>query len=160
MRIAVALILVTMMGLAAAEEKAVKTHGGELRYGKNETSGTCSISLSRRTLVQFDCADAYLPELIFQSSQHAKEQGQVLVIQENPMGNACNGGPIYVIGITADGSTVTSPRIDFCGGKAPVFSEQKEGLRITFPGGGRNHGKGKTPDEVWHWSRGQLKKIK
>ncbi len=160
MRTTVAMIVVSIACSAAADERVAATSAGELRYGKNETSGMCLITLARKMLAQFDCTDAFLPELIFKSSQLGTEQGQILVFQENPMGNACNGGPLHVIGIGADGKTATPPSIDFCGGKAPVFSEKKDVLLITLPGGSRNHGEGKTVDEAWRWSQGKLIKVK
>ena len=43
----------------------------------------------------------------------------VAVFQQSSSGNACNGGPIWFLGISKNGRFTISQPIDFCGGHSP-----------------------------------------
>lgn len=48
----------------------------------------------------------------------------VIVFQQNMWGNACDGGPLWFLGLKGDGSFSVSSPIDFCGGRQPVVKNQ------------------------------------
>ncbi len=46
----------------------------------------------------------------------------VAVFQQFSWGNACNGGPIWFLGIHKSGTFTLSNPIDFCGGPSPMVT--------------------------------------
>ena len=88
------------------------------------------------------------------------DERQVLVIQRNPAGNGCNGGPLFVVEVSKKYDAIVSPQLDFCGGADPVITQNAKGIVITFPGGPVNHGTGKLPTERWQYQGGAFAKVR
>jgi hypothetical protein len=84
---------------------------------------------------------------------------EVVVFQQNSLGNACNGGPLWMLGLTKDGQHRVSKKIDFCGGRDPVIVARDGSLEITLPGGSGNRGKGSTATERWVYRDGNVMKV-
>ena len=80
---------------------------------------------------------------------------EVIVFQQNMHGNACDGGPLWILGLKRDGTYAISDPIDFCGGKSPQLSATREELKIVFPGGPLNRGEGTMPTETWRYRSGK-----
>jgi hypothetical protein len=75
------------------------------------------------------------------------------------MGNACNGGPLMLVGV--DSGTVRSVgRVDYCGGPDPVITVTPDTFKLTIPDHPPNHGSGVIRGEVWVVVKQQLRRIK
>jgi hypothetical protein len=85
---------------------------------------------------------------------------EVVVFQQNMWGNACNGGPIWFLGLKKNGSFDISNDIDFCGGKEPIIKEEPGKIIVIIPGGPPNRGKGYIPGETWVYQNGEAQQIK
>jgi hypothetical protein len=57
----------------------------------------------------------------------------VVIFQQFSSGNACNGGPIWFLGISKDGRFAISPPIDFCGGRSPRIMIDRGVIHVEFP---------------------------
>ncbi|MBS7458783.1 hypothetical protein [Coralloluteibacterium stylophorae] len=91
------------------------------------------------------------PQLLFRSEEPVAGWDEVLVLQESFPGNACNGGPLWVVALDRDGGQRADGPLDFCGGAAPAIRANASGLEIVVPGGPRNRVRGEVPAERWHW---------
>jgi hypothetical protein len=143
-----------------AEEKRVPTVAGEIRYVRSEKTSECSVLLNDKLILKIDCEGAFLPDVVGDFREKLGKLDELVILQEMPMGNACNGGPLHFIGLSKNKSYRVSGPLDFCGGKAPVIKHQGEIISITFPGGPPNRGTGYIPTEKWIYRNGQLKKVK
>lgn len=103
--------------------------------------------------------DFPIPEILRRYSQGIAPFDEVLVFQQQMRGNACNGGPLWILGLRRDGSHAVSDPIDFCGGRDPELSATREALTITLPGGPPNRGEGMIPTETWRYRDGKLERI-
>jgi hypothetical protein len=72
------------------------------------------------------------------------------------MGNACNGGPLHVLGLGKSHHLALPPPIDFCGGADPVIRRSGSKVVIELPGGPPNRGTGHLPGETWIFEKGSL----
>jgi hypothetical protein len=99
------------------------------------------------------------PEILRRYPQGIEPFDEVLVFQQRMRGNACNGGPLWILGLRRDGSHAVSDPIDFCGGRDPELSATREALTITLPGGPPNRGEGMIPTETWRYRDGKLERI-
>ena len=148
------LMLVCGLAQAQADSRSVATVAGELRLSHN--GSTCRWTLGARELHRIDCDGAHLPELLGRFSQGLGRHDEVLVWQELPMGNACNGGPLHLMALRRDGTVQVAAPLDFCGGAAPQLQRQGTAVLITFPGGPRNRGSGRTATARWRFQDGVL----
>jgi hypothetical protein len=57
----------------------------------------------------------------------------VAVFQQFSSGNACNGGPIWFLGIRKDGRFTVSSQIDFCGGLSPEIWIDHGVIHVKLP---------------------------
>ncbi len=85
---------------------------------------------------------------------------EVILFQQNSWGNACNGGPLWFLGLKKDGSYHRSEVLDFCGGFAPMVKEKNGQITIVIPGGSRNRGQGHISSESWAFKNGRLRRTK
>jgi hypothetical protein len=144
---------------AHAEERRVETVAGDLLIRKSEGSSECTVDIAGTVVARIDCEGAYLPNVLA-NFQNVGSLRQVLVLQETPTGNACNGGPVRVISITGDLKASASRPLDFCGGPNPQIVRRANGVLITFPGGPPNRGSGRLPTERWRFSERKLEKLR
>lgn len=145
---------------AAPAPPTLKTLAGPLSYGRNLQNQHCEIKLNGKLIQHWDCEFAYDPRLLGHFKGQLGPLAEVIVLQELPMGNACNGGSLHFIGITPKKQLKLSAPMDFCGGKDPVLKRQDQGLLITLPGGPDNHGEGLIPTERWRYHNGKLSPMK
>lgn len=103
--------------------------------------------------------DFPIPEVLRRYPQGIAPFDEVLVFQQQMRGNACNGGPLWILGLRRDGSHAVSDPIDFCGGRDPQLTATREALTITLPGGPLNRGEGTIPTETWRYRDGKLERI-
>jgi hypothetical protein len=77
----------------------------------------------------------------------------VAIFRQSNWGNACDGGPIWFLGIHRDGSFSASPPIDACGGAPPRVADDHGVIHLTLP---RQGG----PAEEWTYSGETLARIR
>lgn len=127
-------------GAHGAETFAIRLAGKELR----------------RTGEGGDFADFPAPRILQRYPQGIAPFDEVVVFQQDMRGNACDGGPLWILGLKRDGSYAMSEPIDFCGGKAPQLSATRDELTIVLPGGPLNRGEGEIPSETWRYRDGEV----
>ncbi len=112
----------------------------------------------RRTGAGGDFADFPAPRILQRYRQGIAPFDEVVVFQQDMYGNACDGGPLWMLGLKRDGSYAISEPIDFCGGKAPQLSATRDALTIVLPGGPLNRGEGEIPAETWRYRDGKVER--
>lgn len=113
----------------------------------------------RRTGTGGDFPDFPAPRILERYPQGIAPFDEVIVFQQDMRGNACDGGPLWMLGLKRDGSHAISKPIDFCGGKAPQLSATREQLTIVLPGGPLNRGEGEIPAETWRYQDGKVARV-
>lgn len=113
----------------------------------------------RRTGAGGAFPDYPAPRILERYPQGIAPFDEVIVFQQDMRGNACNGGPLWMLGLKRDGSYAISDPIDFCGGKAPQLSATREQLTIVLPGGPPNRGEGEIPTETWRYRDGKVSPV-
>jgi len=76
-----------------------------------------------------------VPNIVKHVSARVPPFDEVVVMQQHMWGNACDGGPIWFLGIRKNGSFEISNEIDFCGGAAPIITEERDRIIVAIPGG-------------------------
>lgn len=169
MRSLLLILLVAPLSVNAAEgSKPVPTIAGELTIFHNEPihikteDEVCAVKVGGKLVFIQKCDTEGEPTVIANLRRKATDgdERQVLVIQRNPAGNGCNGGPLLVVEVSKKYDAMVSPQLDFCGGADPVISQNAKGILITFPGGPANHGAGKVSTERWQYQGGAFIKAK
>lgn len=113
----------------------------------------------RRTGAGGAFPDYPAPRILERYPQGIAPFDEVIVFQQDMRGNACNGGPLWMLGLKRDGSHAISDPIDFCGGKAPQLSATREQLTVVLPGGPLNRGEGEVPTETWRYRNGEVVRV-
>ncbi|WP_249476218.1 hypothetical protein [Luteimonas galliterrae] len=103
--------------------------------------------------------DYPVPRILQRYPQGIAPFDEVIVFQQDMRGNACAGGPLWILGLRRDGTHAISKPIDFCGGKAPQLSATREQLTIVLPGGPLNRGEGEVPAETWRYRGGEVMRM-
>jgi hypothetical protein len=155
-------ILLLSTAHVPAQEKAetLTTAAGELVVFRVESSGRCGITLGGKAILDADCQYHYAPRVLGHFKGGIRPFDEVVVLQDSPMGNACNGGPLWFLGINRDGSHKISEKIDFCGGRDPVVKRGADRVTVLLPGGPPNRGKGYIPSETWVYQDGKVRQLK
>jgi len=137
-------------------EISIPTIAGTLAIKAERTGCAYEIVLGRKRVLTTNCDDTADPNDAFPIPVVLKHFDggpspfdQVFVVQQNTMGNACNGGPIWFLGLRRDGSHIVSQQIDFCGGADPVILAESGRIVVHIPGGPPNRGIGYVPPETW-----------
>ncbi len=137
-------------------EISMPTIAGTLTIKAEKTDCAYVIVVGGKTVLSTNCNDSADPNSTFPIPKvlNRFEGGpapfdQVLVVQQTMLGNACNGGPIWFLGLRRDGSHVAYRQIDFCGGPDPVIHAEPGRIVVLAPGGPVNHGTGYVPAETW-----------
>lgn len=146
--------------------KNIPTIAGELSLLHNQEikvtadDSVCAIKVANKVIYITKCEAEYEPSIIgnFRRRSSDGDERQILVIQRNPGGNACDGGPIFVVELSKKYDAMVSDLLPFCGGLKPVIAQNANGLLITFPGGPTNRGGGKVPTERWQYQGGSFLK--
>ena len=137
-------------------EISIPTIAGTLAIKAEKTGCAYAMVLGRKRVLTTNCDDSADPRGAFPIPVVLKHFDggpspfdQVFVVQQNTTGNACNGGPIWFLGLRRDGSHIVSQQIDFCGGAAPVIHAESGRIVVHIPGGPPNRGTGYIPHETW-----------
>jgi hypothetical protein len=102
------------------------------------------------------CENSFRPKIVSHHHSRIGRFADVVVIQEQPQGNACNGGSLHILGIGNDDRVAPVKVIDYCGGPDPVFARRGDAVQITLPGGAPNRGDAVIPQTVWTFRNGTL----
>lgn len=162
------LLAIPFAAHAADDNKPVPTIAGDLTIIHNEAiqikpdDDVCAVKVGGKLVFIQRCEGENDPTVIANVRRKSADgdDRQIIVIQRNPAGNACNGGPLFIVEISKKYDPTVSAPLDFCGGADPVISQNAKGLLITFPGGPVNHGSGKIPTERWQYQSGAFLKVK
>ncbi len=120
----------------------------------------CAIKVANKVIYITKCEAENEPSVIgnYRRRSSDGDERQILVIQRNPGGNACDGGPIFVVELSKKYDAMVSDPLPFCGGLKPIIAQNANGLLITFPGGPTNRGGGRVPTERWQYQGGAFLK--
>lgn len=83
----------------------------------------------------------------------------VAVFQQFSWGNACNGGPIWFLGIHKDGTFTVSDPIDFCGGPSPKVMVTPDAIHVISPDSDGQNGSEPSPKMEWIFFNGKVKPL-
>jgi hypothetical protein len=125
-----------------------------------ESSGICRITLGSKLISETDCKFSLAPIVLKHYKGGVSPFDEVVVLQEVPMGNACNGGLIQFVGIKQNGSYEFSEEVDFCGGPDPVIKRAANKIMVFVPSHSPNRGAGYIPSETWMYENGQVRQLK
>ena len=152
--------------LGQETQETVMTVAGRLQIFEVELPCKYRVKLNGNSILETNCeddTDKYQNFPIPTVLQHFKKGispfDEVILMQQNMYGNACDGGDLWFLGINRDGTYEKSEAIDFCGGRAPVIKLETDRVVVTLPGGPPNRGKGYIPSETWVYQDGKVKQI-
>lgn len=147
-------------------ETQIQTVGGEVRITELKSACKYRLTFNGKELWSSDCnadKNADFPILgihTYNTDSFSYEGADVILLQQQMMGNACEGGDLLFLKIWRDGKFKLSDPIGFCGGKSPVVTWGDKQVTVVIPGGPPNRGKGLIPDEKWVYDDNGLKKVK
>jgi hypothetical protein len=114
----------------------------------------CGITLGAGAVVVPDCQESI--EVVKHFANGLSPFDEVVLLQEVSMGNACNGGPIWFLGLRRDGSFQLAGSIPFCGGADAVIRPDPGRITVFVRGGPPNRGEGYLPSETWAFQEGRV----
>lgn len=150
--------------------KRLITVAGELKIAQldeGELGNKYAVTLNENTILKTDgdkeegsFSGFPIPTILqhFRSGVHPYDE--VVLFQQNMWGNACNGGPLWFLGLNKNGSFFISKPIDFCGGHAPIIKSSGDAITVIIPGGPPNHGEGYISGESWIYQNGKVRQIR
>ncbi len=94
--LAVGVVAAAHLTTVLAQAKTYKTSAGIFEISPKGGDGNCKALLSGKLVKSFECVYSYTPNVIAHYTNGIGKLADVVVIQESPMGNACNGGPLHV----------------------------------------------------------------
>lgn len=103
--------------------------------------------------------DFPVPRLLHYVGKPIPPFDAVAVFQQFSWGNACNGGPIWFLGIRKNGTYSVSGSIDYCGGADPLVSVISNAIRVVLPAPQPQKGKNEFGEEIWIYEHGKLKHV-
>lgn len=179
MKKALILCCVILLGLRAivtnAQEPAssvfadsLTTIAGDLRIVAVKDLCKFKVTLDGKVILTTDCDDERnvwsttpLPSIhTYYKSQGVRPFDEVVLLQMNMLGNACDGGPLLFLGLKKDKTWAWSKSIDFCGGSPPVVTWSNDRVTVLIAGGPPNRGSGYIPAESWVYENGAVKRAK
>jgi hypothetical protein len=145
--------------LAEPSETFVASAIGELRLSRIDELKLCELAFGDRSLFTAPCETQAPPKLIRRIINPLGPMAEVLVFQEQPAGNACNGGPLHIVGISRRLKFLETRSIDFCNGAEPVFTLNGSAITITLTPWQTSSGEIALLTTRWLYSNGRLKKL-
>ena len=143
------------------------TVAGLLKVIVHEESCRYEVVLNGKRIWHSDChatssaeADMPIPTIHTYYKQGVQPFAEVILMQQQMVGNACNGGPLWFIGLYQDGSYALSQRIAFCGGRQPIVTWSENKITVVLPGGPPHRGTRIIPTVTWVYENGQVKQTK
>lgn len=148
-------------------DKSITTIAGELSIKEIDQACAYEVRLSGKLLLKTDCQDEGKPYAVtplpviysYFPGDSIAPFDEVVLLQFNMFGNACNGGPLRFLGLKEDGTYQLSEEIDFCGGKPPVVTWGDNKATVLLPGGPPNRGTGYIPSETWVYQGGKVRRL-
>ena len=173
MRLALMFLLAVVPATGFAQDagkvkERLMTPAGEIRItqlDEGELGNKFAVTLGDKSILQTNgeedgqFSDSPVPTILKHFAA-VKPYDEVIVFQQNMWGNACDGGPLWFLGLKRDGSFSVSSPVDFCGGRPPVLKQTAGRIVITLPGGPPNRGSGYIPTETWVYENGQVRQLK
>lgn len=170
-----ALFVVLQASVANAQEQAssvfndsLKTIAGELKIVALKDSCKFNLTLNGKIVLRTDCDDERnlwaitpIPRIhTYYKSQGVRPFDEVVLLQMNMLGNACDGGPLLFLGLKGDRTFSLSESIDFCGGSPAVVTWSESRVTVLIPAGPPNRGTGYIPAETWLYEKGVVRQVK
>jgi len=153
-------ILKERLNTVAGELKIVQLDDGEL-------GNKFAVMLGENSILKTDGEkegsrffDFPVPNILRHFKNGVRPFDEVVLFQQNMWGNACDGGPLWFLGLNRNGSFVISSSVDFCGGREPIIREGANNVTIIIPGGPPNRGEGYIPGETWIYQNGEVKRVR
>lgn len=168
------LLLAPQVDLAYAQEQPssafadnLQTIAGELKIVPVDQSCKFNVTLNGKIVLRTDCEDESnmwsrtpIPVIhTFYKAAGVRPFDEVVLLQMNMLGNACNGGPLLFIGLKDDKSYSVSESIDFCGGAPAVVTWSDSKVTVLLPGGAPNRGAGYIAPETWVYQNGLIRQV-
>lgn len=146
----------------------LNTVAGELKIVALKDGCKFNVTLNRKVVLNTDCDDEKnvwsttpIPSIhTYYKSQGVSPFDEVVLLQMNMLGNACDGGPLLFLGLKGDKTFSLSKSIDFCGGAPPVVTWSNSRVTVLIPGGPPNRGTGYIPAETWVYENGGVRQLK
>jgi hypothetical protein len=164
----VLLVLLTLLLSApvAAQQEQLITPGGPLiikQLDKRLLGSSFVVMLGEREVIRTEEGDENatfprfpVPRVIAYAEKGIPPFSAVAVFQQFSWGNACNGGPIWFLGIHRDGTFWASNPIDFCGGASPIVSVTPDAIRVILPASDLENGSAPIPKSEWVLFQGKV----
>ena len=173
LRLALIFLIVSVPAAAAAQDagrvkERLMTPAGEIRItqlDEGALGNKFAVTLGDKSVLQTEggeegpFSDSPVPTIL-KHFDAVSPYDKVVVFQQNMWGNACDGGPIWFLGLKRDGSFNVSEPIDFCGGRPPTIARTDGRIVVTIPGGPPNRGRGYIPGETWVYENGRVRQLR
>ena len=163
------LVCAASLSVSAQQVKErLATPAGEIRITQldaGELGNKFAVTLGDKSILQTNgeedgqFSDSPVPTIL-KHFNAVTPYDAVVVFQQNMWGNACDGGPLWFLGLKRDGTFSVSSPIDFCGGRPPVIRQTAGRIIVTLPGGPPNRGEGYIPTETWVYENGRVRQLK
>ena len=163
------LVCAASLSVSAQQVKErLATPAGEIRITQldaGELGNKFAVTLGDKSILQTNgeedgqFSDSPVPTIL-KHFNAVTPYDTVVVFQQNMWGNACDGGPLWFLGLKRDGTFSVSSPIDFCGGRPPVIRQTAGRIIVTLPGGPPNRGEGYIPTETWVYENGRVRQLK
>lgn len=145
----------------------VATSAGLLQVEELERGCRYRVVLGAKEILQSDCErratpadDAPIPAVHTYYKSGIEPFVDVVLLQQQMLGNACNGGPFWLVALRPDKSFFVSKLIDYCGGAPAEITWTAQQLELVFPSAPLNRGAGTSKTERWRFKEGVLRQIK
>jgi hypothetical protein len=166
--VASAVIALLVSSVAVAED-AVMTPGGLLvirQLDEGFLGSDFAVMLGKREVIRSKEGDEQtpfsnfpVPHLLKYVDKAIPPFEAVAVFQQFSWGNACNGGPIWFLGIHKDGTFTVSDPIDFCGGLSPKVTVTSEAVHVISPASDGKNESEPSPEKEWIFFQGKVKAL-
>lgn len=134
----------------------------------SELGTSFKVTLDGKTVIHTDESDNLsnfsefpVPNLLMFARVNTASCSALAVFQQTNWGNACSGGPIWILSIGNDRTFHVSKSIDFCNGPAPSVSLRNGTIEIIIPS---SVDKGKTDrrlsSEKWRFKDRALERVR
>lgn len=160
-------VLILMSAFAFAQTGATKdslhTIAGDLKIVELKANCRYQVVLNDKTVLSTNCDDestSYYatPEptihSYYKSLTGTSGFDELVLLQMQTLGNACDGGDLLFVGLRKNGSFSLAKPIEFCGGRPPVITWSADKVIVVLPGGPPNRGTGYIPSETWIYTNG------
>lgn len=127
------------------------------RINSSSEKNACSIKINSELVDSYKCEFYRAPSFLSYSYLYEARK-QIIVFIDDPMGNACDGGPLHVFSKNEDEKFIHLKTIDFCGGHYPSITSGPETFIIKIPSISIDGMDQKIPAETWELKNNELVK--